>query len=81
VSRNPTHLLQVVSARILYSRNERHLATLEHGEATTMSQHSPERPRVSAAVLRADCSEVLMVQHRRPDGTAFFNHGHVCAML
>jgi 8-oxo-dGTP pyrophosphatase MutT (NUDIX family) len=37
-----------------------------------MSQHSLDRPRVSAAVLRADRSEVLMVQHRRPDGTTYW---------
>jgi 8-oxo-dGTP diphosphatase len=37
-----------------------------------MSQHLPDRPRVSAAVLRADRSEVLMVQHRRPDGTTYW---------
>lgn len=37
-----------------------------------MSQHSLDRPRVSAAVLRADRSEVLMVQHRRPDGSTYW---------
>lgn len=37
-----------------------------------MSQHSSDRPRVSAAVLSADRSEVLMVQHRRPDGTTYW---------
>jgi 8-oxo-dGTP diphosphatase len=37
-----------------------------------MSQHLPNRPRVSATVLRAERSEVLMVQHRRPDGTTYW---------
>jgi 8-oxo-dGTP pyrophosphatase MutT (NUDIX family) len=41
-------------------------------EATLMSQHSTDRPRVSAAVLRADSRDVLMVQHCRPDGTAYW---------
>jgi 8-oxo-dGTP diphosphatase len=37
-----------------------------------LSQYSPDRPRVSAAVLRADGREVLMVQHHRPDGTTYW---------
>lgn len=37
-----------------------------------MSQPLLTRPRVSAAVLRADNSEVLMVQHRRLDGTTYW---------
>jgi len=37
-----------------------------------MRQHSPDRPRVSAAVLRADRCDVLMVQHRRPDGFIYW---------
>jgi 8-oxo-dGTP diphosphatase len=37
-----------------------------------LSQHSPNRPRVSAAVLRADRREVLMVQHHRPNGTTYW---------
>ena len=37
-----------------------------------MNQHSPDRPRVSAAVLRADSCDVLMVQHCRPAGTAYW---------
>jgi len=37
-----------------------------------MSQHSPDRPRVSAAVLRSDSRDVLMVQHCRPDGTTYW---------
>ena len=32
----------------------------------------PERPRVSAAVLRDEGREVLMVKHRRPDGTEYW---------
>jgi 8-oxo-dGTP diphosphatase len=43
-----------------------------HGEVTIMSQHLSDRPRVSAAVLRADSREVLMVQHCRPDGTTYW---------
>lgn len=31
-----------------------------------------DRPRASAAVLRADGREVLLVQHRRRDGTAYW---------
>lgn len=31
-----------------------------------------QRPRVSAAVLRADCQEILMVQHQRTDGTTYW---------
>jgi len=37
-----------------------------------MIQHSSNRPRVSASVLRADRREVLMVQHRRPNGTTYW---------
>jgi 8-oxo-dGTP diphosphatase len=36
------------------------------------SPSRPERPRVSAAVLRDDGSEVLMVKHRRRDGTEYW---------
>ena len=32
----------------------------------------PERPRVSAAVLRDEGREVLMVKHRRPDRTEYW---------
>ncbi len=32
----------------------------------------PERPRVSAAVLRHVGQEVLMVKHRRPDGGEYW---------
>jgi 8-oxo-dGTP pyrophosphatase MutT (NUDIX family) len=37
-----------------------------------MNQSPPNRPRVSAAVLRFDGREVLMVQHRRSDGTTYW---------
>ncbi len=33
---------------------------------------APERPRASAAVLRDGGREILMVQHRRPDGATYW---------
>ena len=30
------------------------------------------RPRVSAAIFRANCSDILMVKHRRQDGTSYW---------
>jgi 8-oxo-dGTP pyrophosphatase MutT (NUDIX family) len=37
-----------------------------------MSQHSPDRPRVSAVVFHTNGRDVLMVQHRRPNGTTYW---------
>jgi 8-oxo-dGTP pyrophosphatase MutT (NUDIX family) len=56
----------------MFRRTDDSLPACLQGYATLMSQHSLDRPRVSAAVLRADRSEVLMVQHRRPGGTTYW---------
>jgi 8-oxo-dGTP diphosphatase len=39
---------------------------------STPAPSTRERPRASAAVLRADDREILMVRHQRPDGMAYW---------
>jgi 8-oxo-dGTP pyrophosphatase MutT (NUDIX family) len=66
------HPAQSLSTHMLYSPDTWHRASLNMCQTTLMSQYSSNRPRVSAAVLRADRHEVLMVQHRRPNGTTYW---------
>lgn len=72
----PCYTSDANRSTILRSRGDyshaysRHLA--RRNEAVILSHSSPDRPRVSAAVLRADGREVLMVQHHRPDGATYW---------